>query len=282
MERGGEGMEPFVLHLSKEVPYFTLSHWERDFPHLIVGCSSKGNHTHWNYSNYALHVGGDKEQVIENRKRLIHQLGMSFSSWTSGEQIHDTRVAVVTQEDRGKGCLSRESAFSDTDGLITAENNILLTTYYADCVPLYFYSPDTDLIATAHAGWKGTVENIVGNVVELFIKQGAKVENIRAAIGPSIGQCCYEVDKKVITPIKKAITSRSALEAVFKKIDHIHWKLNLQEANKVLMEKMGIQPEYISVSKWCTSCCPEYFHSHRRDAGNTGRMVAWIGKKERN
>lgn len=282
-KRGGEEMEPFDLISSAEVPYFALSHWERDFPHLTVGCSSKKNDVNWTHSNYALHVGKDKEQVVENRKKLVQQIGMPFSSWTSGEQVHDTQIAIVTQVDRGRGNLSRESAFFNTDGLMTEEVNILLTTYYADCVPLYFYSPDIDMIATVHAGWKGTVGSIVGKVIEMFIQRGAKIENMRAAIGPSIGSCCYEVDEKVIDPLKAVILSEDDLRTVTEEQDQeMRWKLNLKKANKILMERVGVLPEHISVSSWCTSCYPDYFHSHRRDAGDTGRMVAWIGKRERN
>lgn len=276
-------MEPFILKPTVGTPYFSLPHWESKFPHLIVGFSSRKVDDDWSSSNYALHVANQNDQykVIENRKKLAEELRMQFSSWTSGEQVHGTHIAVVTHGDRGKGCKSQESALSNTDGLITNEQDILLATYYADCVPLYFYSSDTDMVGTVHAGWKGTVSNIVGKAVEAFIECGANVENIFAAIGPSICVGCFLVDEKVINLLRGILPEESTLLAVIQRQGSNHWNLNLKEVNKILMRRAGVLEGHISVSSWCTSCNPRYFHSHRRDKGNTGRMVAWIGKKER-
>lgn len=272
-------MEPFVFNQSADVPYFSLSPWEREFSHLTVGFSAKKQDMHWGYSNYALHVGENAEQVIRNRKQLAKKLDMPFSGWTSSEQVHGTIVAIVSHDDRGRGDISRESSFCDTDGLVTCEVDTLLATYYADCVPLYFYSPDIDMIGTAHAGWKGTVNNIVRNIIGTMISNGAKTENIRTAIGPANSYCCYVVDEKVIKPFIEIVPDEKKFQRALKKCDFNQWNFDLKEANRLLMEQAGVLPENISVSSWCTSCHADYFHSHRRDKGNTGRMVAWIGKK---
>jgi copper oxidase (laccase) domain-containing protein len=184
--------------------------------------------------NYALHVGERTERVIQNRRELAKALGFPFSSWTCGEQVHGVHVSQVTNEDRGKGSTSRETAFKDTDGLITEETDILLTAFFADCVPLYFYCPDVDAVGLG-----------------------------------------------VIEPLKQSLKDPLALERV--SVSHVpgKWRLDLRKANFELLKQSGVNPNHILVTKWCTSCDKEYFYSHRRDKGKTGRMVAWIGKKER-
>lgn len=272
-------MEPFRYCDQSDVPYFVLEDWERKFPHLVVGFSARKYGEDYNCRNYAFHVGDDTDRVIKNRKTLSEIVGIPFSSWTAGEQVHGVHVKIVEKEDSGRGKDSLEDAFKKTDGLITQVPNILLTSYYADCVPLYFYCSYLDAVAVAHAGWKGTVGKIGPMVVEKLLQLGSKLEYIHVAIGPSIGPCCYEVDQKVITPLKQALEQQSLLEKVA--VSHVpeKWQLDLKRANYELLVKAGIQPENILVSKWCTSCQDEYFYSYRRDHGKTGRMVAWIGKK---
>jgi len=272
-------MEPFRYRDSTSIPYFCLDAWEREFPHLVVGFSARRWGEDWNCRNYALHVGDDAERVIHNRRMLSEELGIPFAAWTAGEQVHGVHVKIVTESERGRGKDSREHAFQETDGLITQVPNLLLTSYYADCVPLYFYSPDIDAVAVAHAGWKGTVGQIGRSVVEKLAGLGAQRDQIRVAIGPSIGPCCYEVDERVMEPLRRALDYRESLERV--SINHVpgKWQLDLKKANRELLIQAGVQPEYILVSSWCTSCDRDYFYSHRRDQGKTGRMVAWIGKK---
>lgn len=272
-------MEPFRYIEKSLIPYFQLEAWERKFPHLVVGFSARRQGEDWNCRNYALHVGDDADQVIQNRQALVKELGMPFSAWTSGEQVHGVHVQTVMENERGRGKNSRSDAFQDTDGLVTQVSNLLLTSYYADCVPLYFYSPEIDAVAIAHAGWKGTVGQIGLAVVEKMLYLGARLDRIHVAIGPSIGPCCYEVDERVMTPLYQALDRQELIDRVA--VCHVpgKWQLDLKQANYELLLKEGIRSENILVSKWCTSCHDDYFYSHRRDQGMTGRMVAWIGKK---
>lgn len=274
-------MEPFQYRDMSPIPYFSLSMWEKEFPHLIVGFSARRRDEDLNQRNYAFHVGDQPSMVIENRKQLLQQIGMPFESWTCGEQVHGTDLQWVTQNERGKGSLVRDTAFQDTDGLITDEENILLASYYADCVPLFFYSPDLDFIGVAHAGWKGTVEGIATKMVRKFQKAGANPTTLRVAIGPSIGVCCYEVDERVIHAVTKALSDQQHLDEVSIRTKPGRWQLDLRKTNMKLLQKAGVVEKNILITQRCTSCDQDYFYSHRRDEGRTGRMVAFIGKKER-
>ncbi|RAL26024.1 peptidoglycan editing factor PgeF [Thermoflavimicrobium daqui] len=274
-------MEPFLFQSKKGLPFFSLAPWKKEFPHLQVGFSARKPQEDWSTCNYALHVGDNPAKVIYNRKQLSEALGVSFASWTCGEQVHGVHIEVVHSDQRGKGREVRETAFSDTDGLLTGETDILLTSYYADCVPLFFYSPDLDWVGVAHAGWKGTVAGIGEKMLQNLVELGANLKNIRVAIGPSIGGCCYEVDEKVIQPLRSILQSDELKPTIAKRNNHSKWQLDLKQANAAIFLKNGINPQHLIISSWCTSCDLDYFYSHRRDQGNTGRMVAWIGKKER-
>lgn len=270
-------MEPFQLQRDVATPFFALVPWQRDFPRLTAGMSARDGESikDPDCTNYALHTGAPKERVIQNRKVLTDQLGIPFSSWTCGEQVHGVGIREVTADECGKGGESVESAFPKTDGLLTQERGVLLASFYADCVPLLFYSPDANILGVAHAGWRGTVGRIGPKMVCEFVRRGAARENIRAAIAPSIGGCCYEVDGKVATPIEGILPN--AGPEVLKLTGEGKWKLDLREANRRLLLKEGLKEDKILVTGWCTSCHPDLFHSYRRDQGRTGRMVSFIG-----
>jgi YfiH family protein len=265
-------MEPFVLS-SKIDPYLRIETWEIKFPHLVVGMSTRTDQQR----NYALHVNDDPQRVIANRHFLTEALSFPFDSWTCGEQVHRAQVAVVNREDRGKGKYSREDAFADTDGLLTAESDILLTSFYADCVPLFFYSPTIDMIGVAHAGWQGTVQQIGVKMVEKMVAIGADKQEIVVAIGPAIGACCYEVDDRVAQPIRQLLPKANS--DILQPTRIGHYQLDLKRTNQQLLLEIGLKPEQILVSKRCTNCEDHLFFSHRRQAAQAGRMVAFIGKK---
>jgi polyphenol oxidase len=267
-------MEPFVLY-SKNHPYLHVAAWESTFPHLVVGMSTRTQQDR----NYALHVGNDPEQVIANRQSLAKSLSFPFESWTCGEQVHQDHIEMVTKIDRGKGRETRDSAFENTDGLITYESDILLASFYADCVPLLFYSPDLDVIGVAHAGWKGTAANIGVSMIEKFLKLGADKKQILVAIGPSIGSCCYEVDDRVMEPLYHLLPNAFS-QSILKPTTKDHYRLDLKKANQHLLLSIGLVDDQILVSKRCTQCDETLFFSHRREATGAGRMVAFIGKKK--
>jgi YfiH family protein len=269
-------MEPFVLY-SKNHPYLHVASWESQYSHLVVGMSTRTEQNR----NYALHVGDNPKHVIENRKSLTHTLSFPFESWTCGEQVHDNHIKIIESSNRGRGRESRDSAFADTDGLITHESDILLASFYADCVPLLFYSPDSDIIGVAHAGWKGTVKNIGVSMVEKFQELGADKKQIMVAIGPSIGSCCYEVDDRVVEPLHQVLPDVFQSSMITATTNGRYY-LDLKEANKQLLLLAGLKSSQILVSKRCTQCEDTLFFSHRREGSSAGRMVAFIGKRRSN
>jgi len=260
-----------------DLAYYTFEPLNR-FDQLAHGFSTRkgGTSLHpYDTLNLGLHVGDDKDYVIENRNKYINSLGFSLEEAVALDQIHGNNVVLVNELDKGRGMTSYEDCLSSTDGMITNKPGILLTTYYADCVPIYIYDPQTNSIGMAHAGWKGTLLKIGINIVS-SLKKSFRVnpKDCVAVIGPSIGPCCYEVDERVLLPIKKAY---SDYNSIISKEKSKKGFLNLWEANRLSLLEAGIIDQNIHISKLCTHCSKDYFFSHRRDNGRTGRMAAVMG-----
>jgi len=227
----------------------------------------------WTSLNLALHVGDEADAVLENRRRLSLAAGFAPEAWTCAEQTHENRVRLVTASDRGAGRLSRETAFPATDALITREAGILLVTFHADCVPIFFFDPARRAVGLAHAGWRGTASRVAIRTVEAMEEAfGTRPGDLLAAIGPSIGPCCYEVGEDVAGAIGVPEATREAGGRAGGR-----FLLDLKEANRQFMIKAGLAPNRIEVSGYCTCCRTDLFFSHRGEGGRTGRLAAFIG-----
>lgn len=207
--------------------------------------------------NLGLHVGDDPRSVVANRQRICKVLGAGTGCLVAGQQVHGDRVITVNAVHAGKGSTSEESALPDVDALVTGEPSVLLSSYYADCVPLLFLDPVRRVVALAHAGWKGTVLGIGAATVHHMVeKHGSRAEDILAAVGPAIGPCCYEVDTSVMEAVWKClpvgpVPARPGREG--------HWWLDLPAINRRLLLMAGVRPENITMAKLCTACRDDLF-----------------------
>ena len=222
--------------------------------------------------------GDQEENVLGNYKILFSALGLDYKKAVLSHQTHTDNIRVITNDDLGKGIVVTRD-YTDVDGLITNIKGVALVTQFADCVPLLFYDPTLDVVAASHAGWRGTVAEIglktVRKMGEAF---GSAPKNIKAAIGPSIGVCCYEVDNPVADKIK-ALSYLNLDTILFPKGDG-KYQLDLKETNRQILLHAGIWQENICVSDSCTCCKSHFFHSHRATAGNRGNLAAIIALRE--
>lgn len=262
--------------------HLALKSWMKINSKVLAGFTTRegGNSTMpFDSMNMGFHVNDDPDKVRQNRKFFSEDISFPVENWVGSKQVHAANIVKVTKEDRGLGSLDFETALPDTDGLYTSDENILLTSLYADCVPLYFFSPNNHLIGLAHAGWKGTVAKIGPAMINTWhVEENVDVKSVFAAIGPSIGHCCYEVDDRVINEVKVALDGH-AEDSVYKKNTAGNYQLNLKKLNEILLLRAGVLPENIIVSDQCTSCQNDVFFSHRKDNGKTGRMMSYIGRK---
>lgn len=275
----GVNVEAFVR--SETTDALHLREWEERYPDLVVGFTLRTSgfgSSPFSSNNMGLHVGDDPDVVVKNRRQLSNRLGFEFDVWTSADQVHGKQVYQITRENCGAGREKQEDSIPCTDGIFTNQSDILLTSFYADCVPLFFIDPIHRVIGLAHAGWKGTVGNIAKEMIHTFeSKFGSKAEDILTAIGPSIQGCCYEVDEHVMKQVRENVPSWEECVVPSKNSDR--YMLDLPASNQRIMENAGILPQHIVRTSWCTNCRTDLFFSHRKEAGNTGRMASFIGWK---
>jgi polyphenol oxidase len=274
-------LEPFQF--GQDPSILRLAAWEEQFPGIVAGMTTrKGgvSQVPFHSFNQGLHVGDQTLDVLENRRKLSAALDFNFVDWTCSEQSHGNQVAIVDEASRGAGRDKHEDAIKGIDGLLTKEKDILLASFYADCVPLLFMVPSKRIIGVAHAGWKGTVGNIARNMIETLQNQfSVSADEVYAAIGPSIGACCYEVDERVALSIEKNLGINNSEEGL---TPHSSGKYfaDLKKINQLNLVRAGVNPDHILISGYCTSCQNDLFFSHRKEKGKTGRMAAFIGRKK--
>lgn len=235
-----------------------------------LGGVSKG---HCATMNISTTRGDDPEAVEENKRRIAAAIGVRLEAMTFTHQTHTTNVAVVKAEDEGK-------RFMETDGLVTDVPGICLVTFFADCVPLFFVDPVKKVIGLSHSGWRGTVGKIGKVTVEKMVSEyGCDPADIRAAIGPSICQDCYEVSEDVIEQFKENFDEELWAELFYKK-ENGKYQLNLWRANEAVFHEAGIINEHIAVTNVCTHCNPDILFSHRTTGDKRGNVSAFLALKE--
>ncbi len=228
--------------------------------------------------NLGLTPEDERGTVFENRARFVQRVtGSSSVPLATLHQVHSNRTVVV---DGGMEFDSIPAA----DGLITHTPGILIGIQTADCVPVLVIDIQQRIVAGFHAGWRGTVQRVVElGVRRLLVQFGSKPEDLQAAIGPSIGPCCYSVGDDVQSSFGESFEYAAELfqlnETGSSQAPVFH--LDLREANRRQLLNVGLREESISVVGGCTSCNPELYFSHRASGGKTGRMMAVIGVRNK-
>lgn len=219
--------------------------------------------------------GDDKEAVDENYRRIAEIFGETPDSIVCSDQTHTTNIRLVTREDGGKG-VTRKKDYADIDGLITNVPGMILAAFFADCVPLFFVDPEHKAIGLSHSGWKGTVHKM-GAVTLKAMKEafGTRPEKIKAAIGPSICQDCYEVGSDVAEQFEKAFKEHAG-EILKSGRAEGKFQLDLWKANEIILLGEGVLPENLEITDVCTCCNKDYLFSHRGSQGKRGNLGAFM------
>ncbi len=230
--------------------------------------------------NLSFHRGDDPEAVMENHRRLAAAIGYDASNAVFSDQVHETRIHSVTRKDAGKGIV-KDTDIIDIDGLVTDCPGIPLVTFYADCVPLFFYDPVRQVVATAHSGWRGTVAGMGAVMIDYMKKYyGCRAEDIVCAIGPSICGNCYEISQDVADAFRERFPQDKYPE-LMRAGREGHYDLDLWKANQWILQEAGIRPEHLDITDLCTCCNPELLFSHRASHGMRGNLAAVIMLPER-
>lgn len=264
----------FRYRFSNGVGYFTIDEFERTgkvltcFSSRIGGISAPP----FDSLNLGYKSGDKKENVDENFKRLCGAAGFKFDELVLSDQVHGDKCRTVGYGDRGKGTIY-DSNIRETDALITGSRDTALCIFTADCVPVFLLDTENNAIGLCHAGWRGIASSIISKTISQMAENyGSKPSCIMAAIGPSIGPCCFNVGPDVADRFESLFKGRANI--VIK--DDAGLRISLWEAAKTQLMDTGINPDSIINSGLCTSCKGDLFFSYRRDNSKTGRMVSII------
>jgi YfiH family protein len=219
--------------------------------------------------NLALHVGDSESNVIKNREKLCEIFGVDSSRLVCAEQVHGIQVAVVGEEDAGKGSKSLDSSIRGVDALITARESLPLALFFADCVPIVLVDPIKRAIGVVHAGWRGIYRNIIRNAInKMAARWLIDVGDLIAFIGPSIGGCCYEVGYDLVHKFAGQFANNMEWLNGERRID-------LRKLAVTQLLQSGIMAKSIYVcEECCTACQNKRFFSYRADGNVTGRQTA--------
>lgn len=223
------------------------------------------------YLNLGFNKNDKKENVMKNYQLVCDAIDVEIENLVLSKQVHDNRIIRVTSKDKGKGIFI-DNDLAGYDGLVTNEPNVVLVTFYADCVPVFFFDPMTKAIGISHSGWRGTMKEIALEMVSFLDREFATLpSNIICSIGPSIRKCCFEVGDEVYEEFTKNLPESKFFA---KKQDNDKWHFDLQGIIKATLLKSGIEEKNIIDSGICTKCNKDVFFSHRGDHGKTGSLAA--------
>lgn len=215
--------------------------------------------------NLGFSSGDLRENVLENRRRVDVEFGVKLRSLA--KQVHGDRVLILRKGDP----IADESNLPEADAIVGNAPGLSIAMFFADCLPIYFWDPESGAGGLAHAGWRSTIADIGPKTVDtLAAAFGSRPENLRVALGPSIGPCCFEVKSDV----EAQFVSKFG-EAVSEKRDGKIY-VDLWKANASALAAKGVRPEHLEIAGMCTASAPEQFYSYRRDKGVTGRMAGLI------
>ena len=209
----------------------------------------------------------DRGAVAENLLRFCRAAGFRRCPPAVQRQVHGATVAWVGGDDGPEAGELRER---DGDGLITRQPGQALAVQVADCVPVLLWDPEHGVVAAVHAGWRGTAAAIVRVALESMIRRaGTNPPDVRVALGPSIGGCCYRVGPEVVEALERVAPAEVVLA------DEGDRRVDLRAVNRWLLRSVGVLEESIEDVSGCT-CCDATLFSYRRDGPRTGRLMGAI------
>ena len=227
--------------------------------------------------NLGVSRGDESACVLENYGRICAALHVDAKRIVLSQQTHSANVREVTEADAGKGLLQQRD-YTDVDALITNVPMLPLTVFSADCGIITLYDPIRKAIGAVHAGWRGCAAGIVEKTVQSMTSTyGSQPGDVLAAIGPCIGQCCFETDADVPEAMRAALGADA--EPYFEKRG-AKWHIDLAGLNRQWLLRAGVTPEHIDACGLCTACRPDLFWSHRKMGEARGAQVAVIALPE--
>jgi YfiH family protein len=235
-------------------------------------CEPLSAHARHLFSTRQLELPADPGLRRANLAVFASDLGVTPDNLLRARQVHGRAIRVVRAE------TDRTPDLVDADAIVSAVSDTACAVQVADCVPILI-AGEGGLVAAIHAGWRGTAAGIAAEAVKAMNDLGADPTTLVAAIGPSIRQCCYQVDARVRDAYAASNVWPDA-EAAFEADGQGHWLLDVAAINRATLERAGLSRRNIFDSGLCTACDLGRFYSYRAEGAGTGRLVAGIVTRE--
>jgi YfiH family protein len=203
--------------------------------------------------NLGLHVGDDPHAVVANRSRAAASFGAALDDLVFARQVHGAAATHVTRSDAGRGSTSQERALPGTDIVVTAAPDVTLVILVADCVPLALVDPAAHVLATIHAGWRGTAAGAVGAALRAMAEHGARPERVVAFVGPAVAPERYQVGDEVRDALATAAGPDGLNATTARRDGPGRWLVDLVAANRHQLLAAGVAPDRIFESGITTS-----------------------------
>ncbi|MDD2797899.1 MAG: peptidoglycan editing factor PgeF [Bacteroidales bacterium] len=250
--------------------YHSLAQFQEieHFSSTRLGGVGSANYDSLNLSTYC---GDDPAAVAENRLRLCQTVGITPDRFFAPYQTHEDKILVIDEPFLKLDFVKQNELMHGVDAIITASSQVCIGVTTADCVPILLYDPIQGVVASIHAGWRGTVKSIAGKTVQkMCARFGSNSSDILAIIGPSIGPDVYEVGEEVAKEFENCRLSDAIVHGFAK--PHI----DLWKANRLILRENGVLPNNIESSNVCTYTYHETYFSARRLGLKSGRCVTGI------
>jgi hypothetical protein len=217
--------------------------------------------------------GDDPACVAENWRRFGAAVGIDTSRFVHGRQVHGNTVKIAAWEDAHS---ILESSDLQADGYVTNIPGLPLAVFTADCTPLLLQEPEAGLVGAVHCGWRSTVSDIVGVAMARIQELGGKASQVRAAIGPAIGVCCFQTGGEVVSGVEALL--RGDTQGLYHPDGQAagKFRVNLPQTVKRRLIQLGVSENNIDDLGVCTMCHPESFWSHRLLGGDRGSQANLI------
>jgi YfiH family protein len=220
--------------------------------------------------NLGLHVGDEAANVIANRERAARAFGVELDDTVFADQVHGNRCTYVEASHRGRGARDQRDALPATDVLVTTCPDVLLAILVADCVPIMLIDPVAKVLATAHAGWRGTARGVVASALAAMVQRGARADRTVAYMGPAVAPDRYPVGVDVVEGLTEAVHPTPLDPGVARPDGEARWRVDLVEANRQQLRLAGLSPSLVFDCGTSTSS-PDYFSD--RAARPCGRFA---------
>lgn len=255
--------------------YYQFEQWA-DQPYLRHGIFTRlggVSDAPWSSLNVGALVGDDPAAVERNAALMFDSLEVDAARACTVWQVHGNKVVYATQRPDDRKWIDK------ADAIITDKPDLPLNLRFADCVPVLFYDPAKHVLGIAHAGWRGTVTDVIGATVRAMQDTfGSEPATMQAAIGASIGPEHYQVGEEVVDAVRAGF---GTTEGMVSRAEDGSAYLDLWEANRQALLRAGIPETQIEVSGLCTVANVDEFYSHRAEHGQTGRFGAVMALRPR-